>query len=45
MAVCIKPQTTTEARFLGKVIFWRALDEFDTPAMGILLLPQHLGQG
>jgi hypothetical protein len=41
MAVRIKPQTTTKARFPGNLIFGRALDKVDEPAVGVVLLAQH----
>jgi hypothetical protein len=42
MTVRIKPQTTTNARFPGNLIFWHTLYKVDEPAVSIVPLPQHL---
>ena len=42
MAVRIKPQATTEARFPDKLVSWRTPNEVDEPAVGIVLLLQDL---
>ena len=34
----------TEARFPDKLIFWRTPDEVDEPVVGVVPLPQHLGE-
>ena len=44
MAVRIEPQAMTETRFADELIFGRALDEVDEPAVGVISLPQHLGK-
>ncbi len=42
MAVRIKPEAMPKARFPEKLIFWHTLDKVDQPAVGLVLLPQHL---
>jgi hypothetical protein len=44
MTVRVKPQAVTEARFPEELIFRRILDEVDEPVVGVVLLPQHLGE-
>ena len=45
MAVRIEPQATTEAALAAERIFGRRLDEVDEPAMGLVQLPSHRGEG
>ena len=44
MAVCIEPQATPEARLPRELLFGRALDIIDEPAVGVVSLPQHFGK-
>ena len=43
MTVCIEPQAMPEARLPRELLFRRALDVVDKPAVGVCLLLQHLG--